>query len=212
MNIIGISGFAGSGKDTVSDFLLANPMVYKIAFADPIKNFAKEMWDFSYNQLFGPSQYRTQPDERYLLNNEKGYLTSRHVLQGIGQAGRDLDQDVWARYGVEIAKKILQPGWRYTKGKLVHDPQMKPANAVIISDCRYSNELRYIKQSGGILIRVTRPGSGLQGEFGKHKSETEMSTISDLEFDFVINNTGTLEDLRKTVDNIYSEITSHNSV
>lgn len=212
MNIIGVSGVAGCGKDTVSDFLLAQPKVYKIAFADPIKRFAKEMWDFSHNQLFGPSQYRTQPDERYKLNNSDYFLTSRHVLQGIGQAGRDLDQDVWARFGVETAKKLLTPGWRYTQGKLVHDVDMEQANAIIISDCRYANELMYIKQAGGILIRVTRPGSGLKGEFGKHQSETEMSTIPDSTFDYIINNTGTLEDLKITVDNIFTEITSHNSV
>jgi hypothetical protein len=207
MNIMGISGLAGSGKDTVSDFFTANYGVVKIAFADPIKIFAKQMWDFSHNQLFGPSQYRTQPDERY-KHSETEFLTSRHVLQGLGTAGRALEQDVWARYGVDMAKKLLTPGHRYSQGKVVSDVDSPEVKAVIITDARFINELRYIKQAGGILIRVVRPGSGLPGEYGKHQSETEMATINDSEFNYIINNTGTLEDLKNKVDEIYLKITS----
>lgn len=63
--IIGLSGFAGSGKDLVSDILVRDHGFVKIALADCMKRFLKEVYDFSDEQLWGPSEERNKPDERY---------------------------------------------------------------------------------------------------------------------------------------------------
>lgn len=64
--IVGICGLAGSGKDTAADFLTRhNPRFVKVAFADPLKRIALDVYKFSDEQLWGPSENRNKPDERY---------------------------------------------------------------------------------------------------------------------------------------------------
>ena len=216
MNIIGISGLAGSGKDTVADMLLKYDGFVKVSLADPIKRFAAEMWGFSEEQLFGPSQYRNAPDSRYEIS-PGNFLTPRKVLQHLGtEGGRAIDYDVWIRYAIKIAKTLLeseyynyaysaatgiQPyysGYEYMRENI---PGFTPkVKAVIIPDCRFHNEIWHIKDAGGILIRVVRPGAGLKDAFGPHPSEAEMANIPNSDFSAIIENTGTLEDLQHSVD------------
>lgn len=230
MNIIGISGQAGSGKDTAADMLLAKEGFIKISLADPIKRFARELWDFSEQQLWGSSQYRNKPDERYPITvpyfvigfgipdpGKVEYLTPRKVLQHLGtEGGRALDYDVWIRYSIKIATTLLT-----TKKEYCYSPSLglqpytqsypqgefptienfpEQVRAVVIADVRFKNEIQFIKQAGGKLIRVNRPGAGLEGEFAKHQSEVEMESIPDDQFDLVIQNTGTLDDLQSVID------------
>jgi hypothetical protein len=63
--IIGISGLAGSGKDTCADFLVRDHGFVKVALADLIKRMVRDVFGFSYEQLWGPSSERNKPDERY---------------------------------------------------------------------------------------------------------------------------------------------------
>lgn len=63
--IIGISGLAGAGKDTVGDYLVKEHACIKIALADPLKRICKEVYDFSDEQLWGGSKHRNLPDERH---------------------------------------------------------------------------------------------------------------------------------------------------
>ncbi len=63
--IIGICGLAGSGKDTAADFLVKKEGYVKIAFADPLKRICRDVYDFTDEQLWGPSSERNKPDERY---------------------------------------------------------------------------------------------------------------------------------------------------
>ena len=65
MNIIGITGQAGSGKDSVADRLVVEHGYTKIALADPIKRFGKEIFGFTDKQLWGPSENRNLLDPRY---------------------------------------------------------------------------------------------------------------------------------------------------
>lgn len=211
MNIIGISGQAGSGKDTAADMLLAKEGFIKLSLADPIKRFAKELWDFSDDQLWGPSEFRNKPDERYPIGDD--FLTARKVLQHLGtEGGRAIDYDVWIRYAIKIATTLLttKKEWCYSplyglrtyfKNGMPHILNFpEQVRAVVISDCRFKNEVKFIKEAGGKLIRVIRPGAGLKGDFGKHQSEIEMESIPDDVFDLVIQNTGTLEDLQSNID------------
>lgn len=63
--IIGLCGQAGVGKDTVADFLVKNHGFVKVALADPLKRICREVFDFSDEQLWGPSSERNKPDPRY---------------------------------------------------------------------------------------------------------------------------------------------------
>src|SRR6202044_3217734 len=113
--IIGISGYAGTGKDTVADFLVRDFNFVRVALADPIKRIAKELFDFSDETLWGSSEKRNELDKRYvqwtafvphMLSEEilkefpdgkvPQYLTARRVCQFLGtEVGRELYPNVW---------------------------------------------------------------------------------------------------------------------
>ena len=59
--IIGIIGKAGSGKDTIADFLINDHGAAKVAFADPMKRFVQQTMGFTEEQLWGASEKRLEP-------------------------------------------------------------------------------------------------------------------------------------------------------
>lgn len=63
--IILLVGQAGSGKDTIAGFLVKNHGAISIAQADPMKRLAAILFDFSEDQLWGPSESRNAVDPRY---------------------------------------------------------------------------------------------------------------------------------------------------
>lgn len=212
--IIGLSGQARAGKDTVADFLVKNHGFVKIAFADEIKRICMRLWDFSEEQLWG--DLKEEPDERYPLKqrllkgyypeeiNSGEYLIPRHAMQQIGtEVARAIDPDVWVRFGMNVAKQLLEPietklvheGWRVydrTKG-ITEFYDMKPIEGVVICDCRFENEFVAVKAEGE-LDRVVRE-TVLTGAANAHKSESEQREFPDSYFRNVIQNNGTLDEL-----------------
>lgn len=63
--IIGVCGLAGAGKDTIADYLSGSFKFQKVAFADPLKRICRDVYDFTDEQLWGPSEKRNEPDKRY---------------------------------------------------------------------------------------------------------------------------------------------------
>lgn len=193
--IIGVSGFSGSGKDTVADSLCKDPLFAKLAFADGIKRILRELFDFSYEQLWGPSAARNLPDERY--PREGGYLTPRHALQSLGtEWGRNCYENVWVELAIRMAKRLDGSSiLRYspTEGVIPACDLALPNKGVIITDCRFKNELDSLRAAGAKLVRIHRPGVEMPPY--AHSSETEQATIPDSFFDYVFRNDGSLEDL-----------------
>jgi hypothetical protein len=106
--IIGISGKAGVGKDTATDLLVERFGFVKVALADPLKRICKEVFAFTDEQLWGSSEKRNAPDERYL--NE---LTPRLALQKLGtEWGRECYENVWIDHALRAARDI-KAGWGY---------------------------------------------------------------------------------------------------
>ena len=67
--IIGVSGQANSGKDTIADYLISKHGFVRVALADPIKRFGYLVFNFSVQQLWGPSSHRNDHDKRYYLDS-----------------------------------------------------------------------------------------------------------------------------------------------
>jgi hypothetical protein len=190
-----------------------------------------DVWDFTEEQVFGPSQFRNAQDPRYEVS-PGNFLNPRLTLQNLGTEGvRAIDNDAWIRYAIRTAKTLLSaanyelayspalglvpynslrdiPYDNYGKGpeRFETVPNFpRKVLGVVVADCIFRNELKNIREAGGKLIRVIRPGAGLKGSFALHQSETEMAEIPDSEFDVIIQNTGTLDDLKKSVQGFISK-------
>lgn len=196
--IIGISGLAGAGKDTVADFLVKHRQCVKVALADPMKRAVSDWFGWDEKRLWGPSEKRNEPDPKF------GGLSARKALQFLGtEIGRELYPNIWIDYALRKAEVLLgKVGEKYPREYNAHSPLFysgglgyrHPAG-VVIADCRFHNEVSGIKKAGGKLIRIYRPQAGLEGAAAQHKSETEQNEIPDSAFDYIIHNTGTLENL-----------------
>jgi hypothetical protein len=109
MNLIGISGLAGAGKDTAAEILVKEFGFVRVALADPIKRICKEVFEFTDEQLWGSSERRNAVDERYLrgwlcARSVSAFLTPRYALQTLGtEWGRDCYPDVWIDIAIRTA-------------------------------------------------------------------------------------------------------------
>ena len=219
--LLAISALAGSGKDTVTQLLCERYGFVQVAFADVLKRILRDVYDFTDEQLWGPSEKRSEQDERYprsvsfsdgetrniVEKDGQGgwrphYLSPRKGLLVLGDAFRECYPNTLVDYGLRIGGDLLERRASYdpTRGISGLHPNDKPAKGVVFSDARLWRELERIREAGGKLIRVTRPGAGLKGEDGKHLTESEMATIPDSEFDYILANNGGLEDLPRLVD------------
>ncbi len=209
MNLFGICGLAGSGKDTVADFLAKEHGFAKVSFADPLKRICKDVFEFTDEQLWGPSQCRNAPDSRYPRNPYGSsvvaeYLTPRYALQTLGtEFGRDCYATIWVEYALRVVERLLSdPYATYDARTGVTRSSAGFTRGVAVPDVRFRNEVDAIVQAGGKVVRIVRPGAGLGGAAGLHPSEREQVQIPDSAFHAVIQNDGTLEDLYEKVGEI----------
>ncbi len=199
--IIGISGLANAGKDTVADLLTTQMDFVKVSLADPMKRFCAEVFGWDRDRLWGPSAMRNAIDERLPrgpADKYRGYLTARHALQTLGtEWGRGCYENVWINYGLRMAKEILD-GDKYDPeiGAMPGFFENVPAAGVVIPDIRFQNELAAVRKAGGEVWRIVRNGAGLQGEAAQHASEND---IQEGDCDRIILNNGTIRDLTEAV-------------
>lgn len=176
--VIGISGHAGSGKDSAAEALVRSGRFVRVSLADEIKSAAMRWFGFEYGQVYGPSERRNEHSPRYPSGP-----TARHVLQLLGtEFGRALFPNCWVDCALHNARLHLMA-----------------SKSVVIPDVRFLNEILGIRAAGGRLVRIKRDGAGLDGAAGAHVSETEQDSIPDDAFDAVIVNDGTLEELEGAV-------------
>lgn len=190
--IIGLLGHAGSGKDTLADYVVKTRPIVKVALADPMKRICKEVYDFTDLQLWGPSEERNKPDLRY-LRQDGTYLTPREALQTLGtEWGRERYDDTWVNMAVRAAHRIAC-GETYTQmhGFLPRSLKTRifktKGSAVVIPDVRFLNEVERIRSAEGIVIKLVSPWAiKLEAGIKGHASEAEQDTIPDSLFDVVL--------------------------
>lgn len=147
--IIGLSGYARSGKDTVADYLVSNFGFERVAFADPIRTI---MYDL--NPTIDGEKLADMVDN-YGWDITKSKDEVRTFLQVLGYSARqNIHADVWVM--AAFAK-------------------MRADKNYVIADVRFLNEADYIKKNNGEIWRVERPGISA---VNTHVSEWEMDSYS----------------------------------
>src|SRR3989344_3584813 len=182
--IISLTGNMGVGKDTMADYMVEKYGYVKISMADPMKRIAKEIYEFSDEQLWGPSQARNQDDTRY-PRADGTFLSARIVAQLLGnELSRLSYPETWIVYMKRVVAKI-QAGYFYSEkeGAFQVNGKKSEYTGIIISSCRFQNEIEAVKGMGGIAVRLVRPALPVAGflttGLQNHITETEQLSIPD---------------------------------
>jgi hypothetical protein len=206
--IVGIAGFIGSGKDTIADYLITFKGFRRMSYAEPLKDAISAIFGWDRELLEGTTKYsrewRDQIDPWWAERLQIPHLNPRWVLQqwGTEVGRRAFHDDIW------IAS--IEHRLRSVKDNIV------------ISDCRFPNELKSIKRAGGITIRVKRGDNPVwydaavavnKGYYspGFHDARkvleennvhaSEYSSVG-LEYDYYVENNGSVDELHRNIDSI----------
>ena len=174
--IIGLTGYAGTGKDTVRELLCQHHSFEGIAFADPMRMMLREL-------LLSSGITDAWMRDRQLKESVIPALgvSYRHMAQTLGtEWGRGLHADFWTRLTGAYLDDARQ-------GKVHKNTPF------VISDVRFENEAHWVRERGGQIWRIERPGVA---PVRAHVSECEMYHFT---ADVTLHNTGSLKDLYRTV-------------
>ena len=187
--LIAITGKQNSGKNTTGKLLakkLGDETKF-IAFADPIKKIAEQAFpNLPKKWLYGPSKFRSQVIPGAFKNGVP--LTVRQMLMDIGN-------DFGRRYNDLIWIDNLEIRFQQTL--------LKQPSAIIITDTRFRTEFDRLQALGFYQVRILR---SYNGPINTDVSEINQDGIQDDEFDAVIDNNGTKQQLRDQVNSIVVQI------
>ena len=194
-NLIGITGHAGSGKDTLASYLYSTfTDTYTEAFADPLKAACAEAFGIPLKDFHTPGVkeevkifWGASPR---MIAQFVGTEMFREVLWKLCP---QINNDFWIW---RMVAKItgLQRGdsdGDYTSG-----------DTIVIPDVRFQNEYDWIIQNNGIVFHLTRPGADGTVGIPNHTSEQGIQDFHAPERTYHVNNNGSLEDLFSYVDPI----------
>ena len=199
MVIIGICGFQGSGKDTVANYLVNHYNFKKLSFASILKDIVSIIFNWDRNMLEGLTKearlQREIVDEWWSKNLNIPHFTPRYALQYIGTDifRKHFHNDIWI---LTLENKIQQ------------------YENVVISDCRYMNEITLIENTlNGEMIYIQRNDEKPEWFnevllFGNTKNIPH--TLHESEWNWIlkcpkkcIKNNSTIEDLHKQIDEMF---------
>lgn len=183
--LIGLHGLAGSGKSTTASFIIEESSFdfQEVYFAEDLKKIVGLLFNLSDQQL------NTQEGKKTIVP-ELG-VTPRQLLQCIGtelfretlpKALPDLKyKSIWIDLTVAKIKRLLEN------------------KNVVVSDCRFPDEIETIRSLGGLVIGIKR---GCIENNNSHGSEVFYGDICDKVID---NSSITLEDLKSIIKKTIEE-------
>jgi hypothetical protein len=168
--IIGIVGYAGSGKGSIAKILTEHYGYAQRSFADNVRRIAYTINSIVTTEDGKSIRYQDLIDSLGYEIAKRKYPEIRRILVGVGQGCRDvLGESIW-----------------------VDSVFVDSFNLLVIDDCRYSNDAKKIRSLGGLIWYVDRPGVN-------PANETEAASIALIVPDQVIHNNGDLEQLANKV-------------
>lgn len=194
--IIGVCGFIGCGKDTVADYLVNFHEFRRESFADSLKDSVANVFGWNRTMLEGRTkesrEWREQVDKWWANRLSMPTLTPRWVLQywGTEVCRRTFHDDIWI---ASLENKLRQS-----------------SDNVVVSDVRFPNEIKAIKNLGGSIIWVKRGelptwyNDALKANAGMLENQEKLKNSGihasewawiGQDFDHEITNDGSIDDL-----------------
>lgn len=172
-SIVGISGKAGAGKDTIAECLVKSYGYTRIGLADALKNEVVSKFPLTLRAILG--EHMADADLGEVVGGRTKPLALRRLLQ---------------EYGTEVRRADNPMYWitRYIKAlRACQTPVVTP-------DVRFPNEAEVIAMYGGVIIGVLRPEQSREAE--GHASEAWAGSAS---WSRTFVNHGSIEDLHSQV-------------
>lgn len=190
--LIGICGFQSSGKDTIAEYLIKEHGFIRFSFASALKDIVSIMFNWPRDKLEGLTkedrEWRERVDPWWANTLQMPHLTPRFVMQYFAT---DLFRD---KFHPDIWVKIVE-------NKLINIINKSDTN-IVISDCRFENEINTLLRLGGKIIHVYRnpPVWFYKYRNGENPEEVNLIHRSEIEWircykDYDIDNNGSIEDL-----------------
>jgi len=211
MNIIGLVGFIGSGKNTVADMFVENHSCVQDSFASPLKDLCSAMFGWERPLLEGDTvesrDFRETPDLYWTKKLNIDNFTPRLALQLMGTEvlRNHFHQDIWLN-SLEYRLRMRH--------------QTDPC--VVVSDARFQNELSLIKSMNGFVIWVQRgelpewydvAKTSQTNAVNRKIMQTRYNSVHESEWnwvghpvDYIIKNESTLDNLISRVAEIRADV------
>lgn len=174
-------GNIGCGKSTAANILKEIGFI-EYSFATPLKEFALSI-GFNYVDVYGTQEEKTRVNPNFCISG-------RQFMQRFGT-------DVMRKETKVIFDNHIDNVWTKAMEIKIKNALALGKN-VVVSDGRFPDEAKLIKDLGGIIIRLKRQNNNFESN---HASEREMNNIiADVEYF----NDGTIEDLRRFLTQITS--------
>jgi len=189
--LIGVVGLIGSGKGTVSDRLEQKHNFRKDSFARSLKDAVSSMFNWDREMLEGKTEqsraWREKPDVFWSKRFGKD-VTPRWVLQ---------------YFGTEVMRQGMHDSIWIDSCMARYDG--KPT---VIADTRFENEIKIIREMGGSILLVKRGQDPdwftdyVEGNVVPKNVHLSEYAWAKSEYDHLITNDGTLEDLHSKIDDL----------
>ncbi len=165
--VIGVVGAAGSGKDTVANYLIENYGFERGQFARKLKDIVCDVYGWDREKI----EELAYKEEVPMIWNQK---LQHSVLQCPGPDGKGLTRrQVLQHIGTEGFRHCSKDTWVMCEER---EHCRFPTVSIVFPDVRFLNEAEMIRRMGGTIWRVKKldgPGTA----FGDHKSETELELV-----------------------------------
>lgn len=183
--IIGLSGYARSGKNEVANILVNEFEFEQRAFADKLREAL-----YALNPMCGrDSDYSDRP-VIYVQD-----VIDEFGWDGVKETVHSYEiRRLLQRMGTEMGREVLgDTTW-------VDAATQNLPERLVFTDCRFPNEAEKVKSLGGVVIRVKRKGVDALND---HASEVSLDKWP---FDYTVRNDGDLVDLKVVVSALASSL------
>lgn len=154
--LIAIAGKARVGKDTIGNYLEREYGFERAYFARPLKQMLEVGLDLK------EENFQTTEQKEAELP-QFGSRTYRHLAQTLGtEWGRNcVHPDLWVKITMQRWARLCEKAER-----MGFDPRM------VLTDCRFNNEARAVREAGGVIVHVLGVGQfGMSEQAKAHESE-----------------------------------------